>query len=136
MDELARLGVAVVIAVALLVVVITVRFLYRRRLSSHVATTVADLVSRFDLPHGEPAIIYLSGERCVQCIALQEPALQRLAQWRPVEVRKLDAAKATDITRRFNILTVPSTVVIGADHRVRGVNVGFADEETLRRQLT
>ncbi|MCK9519985.1 MAG: thioredoxin family protein [Dehalococcoidia bacterium] len=136
MDELVRLAVAVVLAATLLAAVIAARSVYRRRLSGHVATAAGDLVSRFALPPGEPAILYLSGERCVQCVALQEPALRRLAEWRSIIVHKIDAAAATDITRRFNILTVPSTVVIGPDHRIRGVNVGFADEDTLRRQLT
>lgn len=136
MDELVRLVSAVVIAATLLAAVTAIRTLYRRRVRSHVARPADDLVSRFELPRGEPAILYLSGERCVQCVALQEPALKRLAEWREVAVRKIDAASASDLVRRFNILTVPSTVVIGADQQIRGVNVGFADEETLRRQLT
>lgn len=135
MDELLRLGFATLLGGAIVASACVARGLFRRRLASHTEAPADDLLARYDLPAGEPGILYFSGARCVQCVALQEPALKRLESVHPVNIRKLDAVGEPDLTRRFNILTVPATVVIGADQRVRGVNVGFADEKTLLQQL-
>lgn len=135
MDELLRLAIAAALGGAVIAAACVARALFRRKLASHREAPADDLIERYDLPTGEPGILYFSGDRCVQCVALQEPALKRLASVRPVNVRKLTAVTEPELTKRFNILTVPSTVVIGPDHRVRGVNVGFADEETLLQQL-
>ena len=135
MEELLRLGLAAVLGGAVIAAACGGRALFRRRLALHRNTPAADLAERYDLPRGRPGVLYFWGDRCVQCISLQEPALQRLSNGNPVVVRKLKAVLEPELTKRFNILTVPSTVVIGSDHRIRSVNVGFADEETLRRQL-
>lgn len=135
MDELVRLGVAALLGGVIVAAACGARALYFRRLAGHAEAPADDLLARYDLPAGEPGILYFAGERCVQCVALQEPALKRLASVHPVNIRKLDAVGEPDITRRFNILTVPATVVIGADQRIRSVNVGFADERTLLQQL-
>jgi len=135
MDGLIRLGLAAAIAVSLLAAIAAARYLYRRRLRSYFGASAEDLALRFGLAAGEPAILYFSGSRCVQCRALQEPALERLAQQVRVAVRKIDAAREPEIARRFHILSVPATVVLDARHRIRGVNVGFADEQQLLEQL-
>lgn len=135
MDELVRFALAATVIAAVLVAVVAVRHLFRRRLRAQVGTSAEDLALRFGLASGEPAILYFSGSRCVQCLALQEPALQRLTREVRVAVRKIDAAVESDIARRFHILSVPATVVLDASHRIRGVNVGFADENQLREQL-
>lgn len=135
MDELMRLAVAAVIGGAIVAVACAARALYLRRLAGHRTAPAIDLLARYDLPAGEPGILYFSGERCVQCVALQEPALRRLELAHAVNIRKLDAVGEREITRRFNILTVPATVVIGPDQRIRSVNVGFTDEKTLLQQL-
>jgi hypothetical protein len=134
-QEVIRLAIAAALGGGILGAACLGRTLFRRKLAGHRSAAADDLVSQYDLPAGEPGILYFSGDRCVQCVALQEPALARLAKLQPVNVRKLRAVAEPELTRRFNILTVPSTVVIGADHRVRGVNVGFADEKTLLEQL-
>ena len=135
MEEIVRLAIALVLGAGVIGAACAGKALFRRTLESHREAAADDLVSQYDLPAGEPGILYFSGDRCVQCVALQEPALARLAKVQPVNVRKLVAVAEPALTKRFNILTVPSTVVIGADHRVRGVNVGFADEKTLLQQL-
>ena len=135
MEELIRLAVAAALGGGVLGMSCLGRTLFRRKLAGHHSEAADDLVSRYGLAAGEPGILYFSGDRCVQCVALQEPALARLAKLRPVNVRKLLAVAEPELTKRFSILTVPSTVVIGPDHRVRSVNVGFADEKTLLQQL-
>ncbi len=46
-------------------------------------------------------------------------------------MRKVHPLEAPEVVRRFNILTVPSTVVVDGERRVRAVNFGFADAEAL-----
>lgn len=136
MDELIRLAMAAGLAAIIIAASLAARAFYRRRLAAHRDEPAADLAARYELPAGQSAILYLWGDRCVQCVALQEPAIDRLSATHPVQVRKLRAVTETELTSRFNILTVPSTVVIGPDHRVRGVNIGFTDEQTLGKQLS
>jgi hypothetical protein len=95
----------------------------------------ADLAGRFGLMPGVQAVLFLSTPRCIECVELQEPALARLQLSHRVEVRKLWAADVPDLIARFSILTAPSTIVLGPDHRVRAVNVGFADTPVLASQL-
>lgn len=135
MEELFRLLVAAGLGAAIIAVSLLFRALYRRRVAAHQDQPAGDLVTRYELAAGQPAILYLWGDRCVQCVALQEPALDRLVERQPIQLRKLRAVTEPELTRRFNILTVPSTVVIGADHRVRAVNIGFTDDQVLMEQL-
>lgn len=135
MDELFRLIAAVVLGAEIIGISLAFQAFYRRRVGSHQDQPAGDLMARYGLAAGQPAILYLWGDRCVQCVALQEPALDRIAQGQPIQLRKLRAAAEPELTRRFNILTVPSTVVIGADQRVRAVNVGFTDDQVLMEQL-
>lgn len=135
MDELVRLLAAALIGSAIIAGMYGTRALLRRRLHANRDQSAADLADLYGLPSDRASVLYLWGDRCVQCVALQEPALKKLSAAEPVEVRKLKAVSEPDLTRRFGILSVPATVVIGADHLVRAVNVGFADEATLRSQL-
>lgn len=135
MEELLRMGLAVVIGAALIAGAYGVRGLLRRGMLRGRGVPAIDIAEQYELPHGRAGVIYLRGDVCAQCDALQEPALEHLAAGQRVAVRRIEAAAATDLARRFNIVTFPSTIVIGADRRVRSVNLGFADEETLRRQL-
>jgi thiol-disulfide isomerase/thioredoxin len=134
-DELVRLILAAGIAALVVVAVVVGRRLYARLLSRHTGAAVGDLADRYGLQPGETTVLYFWTERCAQCVQLQEPALEQLAGERGVSIRKLHAPKESDVLNRFNIATVPSTIVVGPDLRVRKVNVGFADQETLQQQL-
>jgi hypothetical protein len=134
-ELLLRLGAAVAFLLIVLVAVALLRGAYRRRLSSYRGEPAAEIAAGLGLPLGRAAVVFLSTPRCVECHELQEPALARLAGWLAVEVRELHPDEAPLVTGRFNILSVPATVVLDAEHRVRAVNVGFADAEQLARQL-
>jgi thiol-disulfide isomerase/thioredoxin len=134
-EELFRLVVALVLAVLVIAAILLARRLYAAKLASHRGAPVRDLADRFELRPGETTVLYLWGDRCAQCVQLQEPALERLAASRGVSIRKLHAPTERDLLSRFNIATVPSTIVVGPDLHVRKVNVGFADEATLQQQL-
>lgn len=135
MEELLRLVLAAAIAAAICLSAAAVRAGVLRLAARHRGARIDDLAERLGLPPGRPSIIYVWNERCAQCVQLQEPALRRLERERGVFVRKVKVSEAPDVVRRFNILTVPSTVVVGPERRVRSVNLGFADAETLSAQI-
>jgi hypothetical protein len=82
-------------------------------------------------------ILAFSSEECVQCRRLQMPALRRVLAAHPsaVAVEEIDAPATPALTSRYNILTVPSTVVLDAAGRARAVNYGFASTDRLLRQV-
>jgi thioredoxin-like negative regulator of GroEL len=82
-------------------------------------------------------ILAFSSEECVQCRRLQMPALRRVLAAHPgaVAVEEIDAPATPALTSRYNILTVPSTVVLDAAGRARAVNYGFTSTDRLLRQV-
>lgn len=84
-----------------------------------------------------PLILAFSTPDCVPCRTAQKPALEKLQQRYVdrVEVREVDATVRPELADRFGILTVPSTVVVGGDGRVRAVNYGLALADKLALQL-
>jgi hypothetical protein len=53
-----------------------------------------------------------------------------------VTVRTLSALEHPTLVERVGVLTVPATIVVDADGRVRHLNLGYAAEATLHKQLT
>jgi hypothetical protein len=52
-----------------------------------------------------------------------------------VVVEEIDAPSTPELTRRYSVLTVPTTVVLDAAGRARAVNYGFADTRRLLEQV-
>lgn len=73
-------------------------------------------------------ILAFSSEDCSPCHTLQRPALNRLVGERPgqIEVVEIDAPTSPELTKRYAVLTVPTTVVLDATGRAHAVNYGFA----------
>jgi thioredoxin 1 len=86
---------------------------------------------------GFPVVLAFSTSDCVPCKTVQKPALEELRGRFPgqVQVRDVDAIVEPALAKRFGILTVPSTVVIGAGGAVVAVNQGPVPWETLAGQL-
>ncbi len=82
-------------------------------------------------------ILAFSSDDCAQCHRLQTPALRRVIEARgdAVAVVDVDAPSAPDLTKRYNVLTVPTTVVLDASGRARAVNYGFANVQKLLDQV-
>jgi hypothetical protein len=82
-------------------------------------------------------ILAFSSDDCRQCHELQIPALQRVLEARgtKVSVAEVDAPNSPDLTQRFRVLTVPSTVVMDANGRAHAVNYGFANTQRLLDQV-
>lgn len=82
-------------------------------------------------------ILAFSSDDCRQCHELQIPALQRVldARGTRVSVAEVDAPNSPDLTQRYRVLTVPSTVVMDAQGRAHAVNYGFANTQRLLEQV-
>jgi len=84
-------------------------------------------------PASRPYILYFTTAACSICRTHQEPALRRLGAG--VDVRRVDAIAEPELARRFDVITVPTTVVVAADGSPAHVNYGFASAQRLESQL-
>ncbi len=66
------------------------------------------------------------------CRTHQEPALAKLAG---VRVEKVDAIAERELADRFQVYTLPTTVVMSANGTALHVNYGYAPANKLDRQL-
>jgi thioredoxin-like negative regulator of GroEL len=80
----------------------------------------------------EPYILYFTGDGCTVCKTHQEPALARLAD---VRVDRVDAIERKELAERFNVYTLPTTIVMAPDGKPLHVNYGYAPALKLERQL-
>lgn len=82
-------------------------------------------------------ILAFSSADCRQCHQLQQPALQRLLAQRGqvVTVEHIDAPTAPELTRRYQVLTVPTTVVLDPTGKATAVNYGFTNVQRLLEQV-
>jgi hypothetical protein len=82
-------------------------------------------------------VLAFSSEDCSPCHTLQRPALNRLLDERQgrVTVVEIDAASAPDLTERYAVLTVPTTVVLDETGHARAINYGFAPLARLLAQV-
>ncbi|GAC1334188.1 MAG: hypothetical protein NVSMB17_15530 [Candidatus Dormibacteria bacterium] len=89
------------------------------------------------LAGGRRTLVFFTGEHCSVCRHRQKPAIERLKVELGEELRvvEVDAASEPGLVRRFNVLSLPTTVLLAPDGRVGAVNYGFAPGEQLRAQV-
>jgi len=89
------------------------------------------------LVDSRPLVLAFSTPDCVPCKTIQKPALEELQRRYQdrVNIREVDALTQPELAGRFGILTVPSTVVVGATGVVLAINHGAADWEKLAQFL-
>ena len=89
------------------------------------------------LVNSRPLVLAFSAPDCVPCKTIQKPALEELQRRYQdrVNIREVDALAQPELAGRFGILTVPSTVVVGARGDVLAINHGAADWEKLAQFL-
>jgi hypothetical protein len=83
-------------------------------------------------PATDPYILYFTGDGCTVCRTHQEPALAKLGA---VRIEKVDAVADRTLADRFNVYTLPTTVVMSPEGRALHVNYGYATAPKLERQL-
>src|SRR5438046_4966097 len=141
-DIFMRLGIFVVVVLLLsLFTWIGRGFVERRR---KLALTAAPMDSGADFDSGagdsvegtgaSPSrvrILAFGSDDCRQCHTVQKPALKRLLDARgdEVVVVDVDAPNAPELTRRYQVLTVPTTVVLDAAGHAHAVNYGFTSTQ-------
>jgi thioredoxin 1 len=133
-----RLG---ALAVVLLLVWVLVwaarRFIATERKRAFAAA--ASLLPSGEISSSAPVrILAFSSETCRPCHTLQRPALEEIAarHGAAVAISWIDAPSSPELTDRYHVLTVPTTVVLDADNRVHAVNYGFAPTYRLHEQIT
>lgn len=82
-------------------------------------------------------ILAFSSEDCHQCHTMQTPALQRVQDryGEFVTIIDVDAPSEPELTRRYHVLTVPTTVILDAAGRPHAVNYGFTPTAKLIEQV-
>lgn len=138
---LLRLGVLALVSLALWLVVWSGRRFVEAKRQAVLNGAPADLPRTPGLDSSASAslvqILNFSSPDCSQCFRLQEPALRRLLEARgdAVTVLHVDAPSAPELTRRYQVLTLPTTVVLDATGQAQAVNFGFAPTERLLKQV-
>lgn len=136
--ELVRTGVVLGLLLAIGAVVGLARWLIARRQARVLAEAPA-----LDLPPLAPEqaasarILVFSSDDCAPCHRLQAPAIQKVVAARGplVAVTEVDAPSSPDLTARYQILTVPSTVILDAAGKTHAVNYGFANSAKLLQEV-
>ena len=131
-DSLIRLGVLALAVVLIAAIVWSGRLFVARQKRAALAAAPLD-----QSPTGKVRILAFSSADCTQCHTLQQPALRRLQDLRgtDIDVVEIDAPAAPELTRRYRILTVPSTVVLNPAGEAHAINYGFANLHKLQQQI-
>ena len=135
-----RIGVLVLVSILLWLIVWSGRrFVEAQRRRALAATPIVSGPNDGDANPGLSLvrILAFSSADCRQCHELQIPALQRVldARGSKVSVAEVDAPNSPDLTQRFRVPTLPSTVVMDAAGRAHAVNYGFANTQRLLDQV-
>lgn len=86
---------------------------------------------------GVPAVLYFTDPGCAPCLNVQDPALDQLraAYADRLQIIKVQALQRPELTDAWGVLSLPTTFIIDATGRPRGVNHGVARAAKLARQL-
>lgn len=83
---------------------------------------------------GQPQLLYFRGQGCPTCaaqaryLAALEPQLQLL-------ITTIDAEQDTATTQLYNVLTLPTTIIVDRNGQVRHINYGLVNATKLQQQL-
>jgi thioredoxin-related protein len=82
-------------------------------------------------------ILAFASEDCHQCHRLQAPVLRRVKETHGdiITIVDIDASSAPELTSRYHILTVPTTVLLDVKGKAHAVNYGFTNAQSLLKQV-
>jgi thioredoxin-like negative regulator of GroEL len=135
---LVRIGVLALVSLALWLIVWSGRrFVETRRQAVLNAAPVGVPALSSSAGAAPVQILNFSSADCSQCFKLQAPALRRLLEARSgdVSILNVDAPNTPDLAKRYQVMTVPTTVVLDASGQAQAVNFGFAPTERLLAQV-
>jgi thioredoxin-like negative regulator of GroEL len=130
-----RLGILLLVTlVAWLIVLIGKHIVEGRRQLALAAVPGAQFVP--DQSTSTIRILSFSSEDCRQC-KLQAPILQRIVEAHKdaISITEIDAPAEPELTTRYQVLTVPTTVVLDAQGKAHAINYGFANTQKLLQQI-
>jgi thioredoxin-like negative regulator of GroEL len=137
-DILIRLAILLPVCLVVLLIVWSGRRFVANQRQQALAAPLPDTLGTSSAANRAPVrILAFSSEDCTQCYRLQTPALQRVVAARgdQIAVVEIDAPNESDLTQRYHVLTVPTTVVLDATGRAHAVNYGFANAQKLLTQV-
>jgi hypothetical protein len=141
-DMVMRLGVLILVVVLLWTLTWSGRRFVEMRRRQALAAAPLDIMTTggspaMDSDKTRVRILAFQSEDCRQCHTLQAPALKRLLETcgDTVVVMEIDAPDAPELTQRYHVLTLPTTVVLDASGNARAVNYGFAPTQRLLEQV-
>ncbi|MBX5456008.1 MAG: thioredoxin family protein [Thermogemmatispora sp.] len=114
------------------------RFVERQRRAALAAPALATgLQSGSGTSNPPVRILLFSSAECQQCHRLQKPALRQVQAARGdlVRVIEVDAPTEPQLTARYRVLTLPTTVVLDGQGKAQAVNYGFAPAGRLLAQI-
>lgn len=83
-----------------------------------------------------PAVLYFTTPQCAQCRLQQSPALEQVKASRPdLKVVKLNALERPDLARYYQVMTVPTTIVLDRQGRPVAINHGLTSAARLLQQV-
>lgn len=122
--------------IALSIFLILTYYLVRRL---HSTKTVSNRFLQFnisDLNPALPTILYFWTEQCAQCNSVQKPDIIKLKnEGNEFNFISFNAINDFELTKQFNIKTVPSTVLLNAEKEVKYINNGYTAGLILKEQL-
>lgn len=123
---------ALIAALAIALFIAGYQFLRRWQLRSANRSTGSD-----EANPASPGILYFWSPSCTVCRTAQKPILDKLMDETSVEqvqIAAVDVTQQPELASRYRVLTVPTTVVIDRQGKIRHVNNGLATLEKLLRQ--
>ncbi|GAC1651794.1 MAG: thioredoxin family protein [Ktedonobacteraceae bacterium] len=136
-DVTMRLAILALLSViALLLVWFGRRFVEQRR--QRVLAVTPTLQHHANVAtNAQISILVFSSEDCRQCHQLQAPALRRVVDARGelISIVEVDAPTSPELTERYQVLTVPTTIILDAAGKAHAVNYGFANAKRLLEQV-
>jgi Thioredoxin len=143
-DTLMRLGILLLVCLVTWLIVWSGRRFVAKQRQQALAAPLPDTLLDSNINGTSSAaniapvrILAFNSQDCTQCHRLQTPALQRVVAARgdQIAVVEIDALNEPDLTQRYHVLTVPTTVVLDATGRAHAVNYGFANAQKLLTQV-
>ncbi len=109
----------------------------RRVLNSTPQQNIPDMPAMPPMPTTPVRILAFSSADCRQCHTMQAPALKRVLENRSdtVAVLTVDATTEPELTKHYQVLTVPTTVLLDATGKAHAINYGFANTQQLLAQI-
>jgi hypothetical protein len=148
-DFVLHLAILVLIAVFVIVFLLAARRFYGEYQRQHVSSSIEalDPLAQIDIFANEDAepvyaaarvrILAFGNEDDRQCRILQAPVLRRVVEAKgdAVSVINIDASNSPELTQRYHVLTVPTTVLLDAHGKTYAVNYGFTNAQSLLKQV-